>query len=199
MHIKLKPTLFIIAFIFFINAAFSQEKKKTAIIINTGYPVITGIHITHLEKKRNLFFLEFGVERYMSDKVFYSFGLSAYNLYYKTSYKKAVLGGLLGKYLLSKIEPRVCIWREFILKNNNIIDFGFGLTGYFETNIWLEDKSNRHKRTWVDFGLVGLNTACKYYFKLKEKNSLGILVESNYFFLINNVDFGIGLAYRHTF
>ena len=191
--------LLVAIFLCLINTILSQENEKIAMVINIGYPFISGFEKQSLEKRQNLFFMEIGLDKYISEKVFYSISLSAYNLYYKTFYDPMFVGKPTGKYVMSRIGVGVNIWKEINLSESDILDIGFGFVNYFQIDTWLEKKREYYKRVTGYHDVLATQVGFRYLFRINEKNSLGILIEGNYLHGYGDFDFGTGLSYRHNF
>lgn len=179
--------------------ALAQNYKKTALVINLGYPIKNDYDIGRIkvEKSINIAFFEIGWENYFSPNFYYSNELSSYNLYYNKVYNGAT-GPMYGKAIKTRIEPGINIWRQFTLRKDKKLDIGLGVVGRFDYDISLEKKESELFRRIdkVDRD-IGFQTIAKHYFTLNPKNQLGILVKYKWFLENKTFDVGIGITYKH--
>ena len=140
-----------------------------------------------------------GYDWYMSENVFYTLGLSAYNMYYKVFRPPNFIGGLDGHFLMNSIKPSVTVYTEIKLFKRKILNIGLGVDGRFDVATYLDEETNGYKRTSFYGGGIGIHSKCKYYFGRNDKSRLGTLIEGNYYIGSRLFDFGIGLSYKLNF
>lgn len=180
-----------------------HDGTKNAFVLNVGYPAKVGFYYPPpIYNRKNLLFLGVGIERQLPNNIFYSIGVASYNISYKTCTSCLCYDDddYSDQCVMSRIEPKITIWKEFLLNKRNVLDIGLGVIGHYELEIQFDEKECGEKNIFIIGSDIGIQSSMKYYYILsKIRNQLGLLIECNWFGNANQLDLGVGITYRFNF
>lgn len=175
------------------NSKVKDEKREINLFFNVGYPLNYQPDYPNLDKFTNLFLLEMGLDKQVSDKNILTYSISGYFLKYNLSFNPYAIGASgHNNYLRLKIKPKFCFWHKIFPNLNHplLLGLGFGFV--------MEIDQPARQKFFSDNTLtnMGLNPCIRYYFHQTDKFQIGILAES-YFYILRNVDLGIAISCRY--